>query len=124
MVDILPKIADNWLLFSTQQGDFWLFSAYCCVNLHQISQNNEQMPNITQRFSQQHRIDELQALIEKQHLPLNRLKQRLQEAMVSLQEWQARDQAERQTIAQLKRAKTKTKHSKTGKTTPTKSFAK
>lgn len=107
VVDILPKIADNWLLFSTQQGDFWLFSAYFCVNLYQTSQNNEQIPNITQRFSQQHRIDELQDLIEKQHLPLNRLKQRLQEATVSLQEWQAQDQAERQTIAQLNEQKQK-----------------
>lgn len=100
VVDILENIDNIYLLVQTDKQELWLFSAFFCINLNQLHQSDNTV-DIGQRFSHQLRIDDLQDLLEKQAIPLQKLNKRLQEACVSLQEWQAQDKNQRQELKQL-----------------------
>lgn len=98
--DILENIDSHWLLVQTDEQEIWLFSSYFCINFNQLHQS-EHTAEIGQRFSHQLRIDTLQDLLDKQATPLEKLNKRLQEELVSLQEWQAQDKNQRQELKQL-----------------------
>lgn len=102
----LPPLADGqWVLWQQDDQSLLLCNAHMAMQLNQLLQasDNTKSPNrpVTHQFSHQVRIDELQGLLELHQPQLLRTQAALQEATVSLQEWQAQDRSARQTLAQL-----------------------
>lgn len=103
----------NYLLIQTLDNELVLINSEFVVNLSKNSQNNgEKSVNFSQSFTHQARIDELAELLNKQKPQLDRLANALQEATVSLQEWQAQDRTARNELLALTQQKQQLQHDK------------
>ena len=96
----LPK--GHWLLLQSMDEQLILVNHQLWVNITTMLQQtiNKTTP-LRQQFSHERRIEEITEAMLQQQPQLQRLNNALQEATISLQEWQAQDQAARQQLLTL-----------------------
>ncbi|MFW2177405.1 MULTISPECIES: AAA family ATPase [unclassified Moraxella] len=105
---IQPQLAEDWLLVKAEEI-LYLLHQTLVINLSALiadlhsDKKNQTTPTLglSQKIQHQTRIDELQNLIDKQKPQLERVSMALQQATVSLEEWQAQDRTARQELTQL-----------------------
>lgn len=103
----------SYLLIQTLDNEWLLINSEFVINLSKNLQNNgEKSVNFSQSFTHQARIDELAELLNKQKPQLDRLANALQQATVSLQEWQAQDRTARNELLSLTQQKQRLEHDK------------
>lgn len=100
LLSTLPN--QHWLLLQTIENEMVLVNHQYLLNLSKSLQHQGQtLANFSQQFAHEARIDELTELLSKQKPQLDRLANALQEASVSLQEWQAQDRTARNELLAL-----------------------
>lgn len=110
--EIKHDLAESWL-FIQIDNTLFLLNKNLVINIPALIGNlngknaNGQPPTLglSQKTRQQNRIDELTELLNKQKPQLDRLSNALQEASVSLQEWQAQDRTARNELLTLTQQK-------------------
>lgn len=96
----------NWLLVHTVDQQLLLGNSQMVISLTNMLQDDEQKAfSFSQQFHHQSRIDELASQLAQQKPQLEHLSNRLQEATVSLQEWQAQDRGARNELLKLTQQK-------------------
>lgn len=96
----------NYLLIQNLANELVLINSEFILNLSNLLKDNgKKTVNFSQQFTHQKRIDELAEQLAKQKPQLDRLANALQEASVSLQEWQAQDRTARNELLALTQQK-------------------
>ncbi len=99
----------HWALLQNLANELWLVNSALRLNLTKALTLDESSQHLSQYFSQkiqhQARIDELAQLLTQQKPHRDRLNQALQQANVSLQEWQAQERRARNELLMLTQQK-------------------
>ena len=100
LLDNLPM--GNWLLVQTSAQQLILCNQQLLINLsHLLQDEGQQVISFSQQLMNEARIEELDEHLAQQQPQLQRLADRLQQARVSLQEWQAQDRTARNQLLSL-----------------------
>ncbi len=100
LLDNLPT--GDWLLVHTSAQQLILCNQQLLINLsHLLQDGGQQVISFSQQLMNEARIEELDEHLAQQQPQLQRLADRLQQAKVSLQEWQAQDRTARNQLLSL-----------------------
>ena len=100
LLDNLPT--GDWLLVHTSAQQLILCNQQLLINLsHLLQAEGQQVISFSQQLMNEARIEELDEHLAQQQPQLQRLADRLQQARVSLQEWQAQDRTARNQLLSL-----------------------
>ena len=100
LLDNLPT--GDWLLVQTSAQQLILCNNQLLINLsHLLQDAGQQVISFSQQLMNEARIEELDEHLAQQQPQLQRLADRLQQAKVSLQEWQAQDRTARNQLLSL-----------------------
>ena len=100
LLDNLPT--GDWLLVQTSAQQLILCNQQLLINLsHLLQAEGQQVISFSQQLMNEARIEELDEHLAQQQPQLQRLANRLQQARVSLQEWQAQDRTARNQLLSL-----------------------
>lgn len=100
LLDNLPT--GDWLLVQTSAQQLILCNQQLLINLSDLLQaEGQQVISFSQQLMNEARIEELDEHLAQQQPQLQRLANRLQQARVSLQEWQAQDRTARNQLLSL-----------------------
>lgn len=107
MAHLLANLpSGHWLLIQTQDDRLILFNKQIAYNVSKgIQCRGENSTGFSQQFTHQARIDELTEQLTQQKPQLDRLTNALQQATISLQEWQAQDRTARSELLALTQQK-------------------
>lgn len=99
LLDSLPT--GDWLLVQTSGQQLILCNQQLLINLSHLLHEGQQVISFSQQLMNEARIEELDEHLAQQQPQLQRLANRLQQARVSLQEWQAQDRTARNQLLSL-----------------------
>lgn len=100
LLDNLPT--GDWLLVQTSAQQLILCNHQLLINLsHLLQAEGQQVISFSQQLMNEARIEQLDEHLAQQQPQLQRLANRLQQARVSLQEWQAQDRTARNQLLSL-----------------------
>ncbi|ATR79044.1 chromosome segregation protein SMC [Moraxella osloensis] len=99
LLDSLPT--GDWLLVQTSAQQLILCNQQLLINLSHLLHEGQQVISFSQQLMNEARIEELDEHLAQQQPQLQRLANRLQQARVSLQEWQAQDRTARNQLLSL-----------------------
>ncbi|MGD3843568.1 hypothetical protein QT614_22465, partial [Xanthomonas citri pv. citri] len=100
LLDNLPT--GDWLLVHTSAQQLILSNNQLLINLsHLLQAEGQQVISFSQQLMNEARIEELDEHLAQQQPQLQRLANRLQQAKVSMQEWQAQDRTARNQLLSL-----------------------
>ena len=99
LLDSLPT--GDWLLVQTSAQQLILCNQQLLINLSHLLHEGQQVISFSQQLMNEARIGELDEHLAQQQPQLQRLADRLQQARVSLQEWQAQDRTARNQLLSL-----------------------
>ena len=99
LLDSLPT--GDWLLVQTSAQQLILCNQQLLMNLSHLLHEGQQVISFSQQWMNEARIEELDEHLAQQQPQLRRLADRLQQARVSLQEWQAQDRTARNQLLSL-----------------------
>lgn len=95
----------HWLCVQVLDGTLLWLGSQIVIDIDAILHEQQQKHPLTQYFSQQTRVDELQIMLDNQQPQLEYLQTNLTQANISLQEWQAQDQQQHQELIDLTKKK-------------------
>lgn len=99
LLDNLPT--GDWLLVQTSAQQLILCNQQLLINLSHLLHEGQQVISFSQQLMNEARIEELDEHLAQQQPQLQRLADRLQQARVSLQEWQAQERTARNQLLSL-----------------------
>ena len=99
LLDSLPT--GDWLLVQTSAQQLILCNQQLLINLSHLLHEGQQVISFSQQLMNEARIGQLDEHLAQQQPQLQRLADRLQQARVSLQEWQAQDRTARNQLLSL-----------------------
>ena len=99
LLDSLPT--GDWLLVQTSAQQLILCNQQLLINLSHLLHEGQQVISFSQQLMNEARIGQLDEHLAQQQPQLQRLANRLQQARVSLQEWQAQDRTARNQLLSL-----------------------
>lgn len=100
LLDNLPT--GDWLLLQTSAQQLILCNQQLLINLsHLLQAEGQQVISFSQQLINEARIEQLDEHLAQQQPQLQRLADRLEQAKVSLQEWQAQDRTARNQLLNL-----------------------